>query len=1034
MRKENNLKVLKYWLDVEMSSPPIVKINKFNLKNDINFNQLIFSNDSENDLVWSHPLNSKLKNPKGWVHRVYLGIFNTSLIINEFSVDENDVNELKQSHSTCMLSFMLDGNGDYIRNSLVVPSCLKYIYGYVNDNLKKSELDSFDNKITDMFSLWMSSITSNNESINKVHLRKLITELLLFINWDSLNKYFKFENPKYIGYTESITTDSKSNVDFDSGFNNSFISEELSDICDLYSVGGSISALDYYLEEAVPDDDRVDVVEDESDYREYLKPDYMPNVSFPYPDNIRLNLSQQYAVNKIFNVLENRSGIFSVNGPPGTGKTTLFKDIISNIIYLRAEKLFQFRDNPKDCFTKIGDISYRFGDNGEKPIYALNDEITGYEIVVASSNNNAIRNITNELPKKESIDPFYNDKFTYIKRIADNVYDGEDCWGMISATLGNKSNNFDFMNGFLFKTYDDDKLAIKDSIFDFLNRPAYFNERVFSWEKSCDFFEKSREQLLLYKNQIIKISKSINDYESTLSLHKDMLSFYNEIKIDLEKYKSDYRIAKRDYDAVRMKLMKKQSDYRKSSSNQLKDEIRDLNLELATYKQKVLEIKDGYSILKSDHKEIYDVIKVNIKNIQQMKKIKEKFSKGSNDYPDESFWKKSEDFKQKSSVWLNRRLIRCRKNLFIASMNLHKSFIVENSSYIISNLRTLKDILEDDFFEKEIYTRSILQTLFITVPVLSTTLNSFSKMFSSFGVGGIGWLLIDEAGQSSPQLPVASLYHSKRAIFCGDPMQIQPVVSIEKKLSDVLIKKNEISNLWNSYNYSAQQIADRNSYFGTYFGYGEHRKWFGAPLRVHKRCQDPMFSISNKIAYDNKMIYDTNKDGDFKSLLGDSAWFHIESEVDENSNTHYIEEEVEFLTKALKILFKGATKNNIPDVFIISPFRDVVYSSQRYLINMQRFIAPKVDSKVFINWVKKSVGTIHTFQGKEADVVFLIIGGNKNKRGAISWLATDPNMLNVSVTRARKRFYIIGNAKVWNLGVFRVIREYMKIRRIKQKK
>ncbi|WP_179121864.1 hypothetical protein [Caldicellulosiruptor bescii] len=57
---------------------------------------------------------------------------------------------------------------------------------------------------------------------------------------------------------------------------------------------------------------------------------------------------QQIAVNLIFSTIETEK-IFSVNGPPGTGKTTLLKDIIANIITLRALELAKFR-SPEELF------------------------------------------------------------------------------------------------------------------------------------------------------------------------------------------------------------------------------------------------------------------------------------------------------------------------------------------------------------------------------------------------------------------------------------------------------------------------------------------------------------------------------------------------------------------------------------------------------------------------------------------------------------------------------------------------------------
>ena len=157
------------------------------------------------------------------------------------------------------------------------------------------------------------------------------------------------------------------------------------------------------------------------------------------------------------------------------------------------------------------------------------------------------------------------------------------------------------------------------------------------------------------------------------------------------------------------------------------------------------------------------------------------------------------------------------------------------------------------------------------------------------------------------------------------------------------------------------------------------------PLVVHRRCVEPMFSISNDISYNNKMVLATPslKANDESSHLPVSSWIDVES-----NNSDFIQNTS---TKELKALNDFVSKYNIRSYYLISPFKSVY-----------KAVEIKDDS----------VGTVHTFQGKETDVVFLLLGGN-TATNSKSWVSSKPNILNVAVTRAKKRIYIIGDKNIW---------------------
>lgn len=126
-----------------------------------------------------------------------------------------------------------------------------------------------------------------------------------------------------------------------------------------------------------------------------------------WPSKYNLALMQQIAINLQTNPNSPTGNVFSVNGPPRTGKTTLLKEIIVNNIVEREVLLAEY-ENPDDAFDKHSFVNgNRKGGRYDQfvPCWCTfkNDKINDYGILVASCNNTAVENILKELPRQDKI-------------------------------------------------------------------------------------------------------------------------------------------------------------------------------------------------------------------------------------------------------------------------------------------------------------------------------------------------------------------------------------------------------------------------------------------------------------------------------------------------------------------------------------------------------------------------------------------------------------------------------------------------------
>lgn len=364
---------------------------------------------------------------------------------------------------------------------------------------------------------------------------------------------------------------------------------------------------------------------------------------------------------------------------------------------------------------------------------------------------------------------------------------------------------------------------------------------------------------------------------------------------------------------------------------------------------------------------------------------------------------------QKSSPWGTKSLNILRSDIFIKALRVNEKLIELGAEGIAKGIGKTENLLRAKSREPDSKNAYLFEwsTLFFCFPVISTTFASAARQFCLMAQPEtIGTLIIDEAGQASALMAAGLLQRSKQALVVGDPMQLQPVVTLESEIDHALAREMmETTDLKPHLRYlinngSVQTLADEASPVKSKIG----NTVVGVPLLVHRRCDDPMFSISNQLSYGGKMIQGKPPSSDKL----DSSFIHVEGH---SARKYENAQEVDAAWNLFSDIVLKYEKEC--PIYVITPFTAMA-KKLRKEFKMRIAASAEIDQRV--NWWGKPenwIGTVHTFQGKEAPTVILCLACTPKETGGVQWVNSAPNLLNVAVTRAKRNLFITGNLDIW---------------------
>lgn len=278
----------------------------------------------------------------------------------------------------------------------------------------------------------------------------------------------------------------------------------------------------------------------------------------------------------------------------------------------------------------------------------------------------------------------------------------------------------------------------------------------------------------------------------------------------------------------------------------------------------------------------------------------------------------------------------------------------------------------------------------------------FNEKYNYF-YGFADLLIIDEASQVLPQYMFPVLSFAKRGLVVGDSKQLPPISNLSREQCDVNLKESglhktslDIESMgMNKPNGSMLKLAN---YFTRYLD--EDLRPF--MLKEHFRCHPSIASYFNQLFYGERLIVRSDKESHYS--IPDLGFVNIEGQEEPSGSSRI--NHIEAATIALWVrdffdLYNVKEDEQKNTLAVLTPFAQQARVIRKYLKELGI-------SKIV-------VGTVHSLQGSEFDVVLFSPTYTSNTDQ--HFFDREPYILNVATSRAKKSFLTFGDMR--KIGVNR---------------
>jgi very-short-patch-repair endonuclease len=265
-------------------------------------------------------------------------------------------------------------------------------------------------------------------------------------------------------------------------------------------------------------------------------------------------------------------------------------------------------------------------------------------------------------------------------------------------------------------------------------------------------------------------------------------------------------------------------------------------------------------------------------------------------------------------------------------------------------------------------------------------------------------VIIDEASQCDIASVVPLLARSKRAVFAGDPMQLQHISNLEAAVEQTLLQQYELTDA------QVQRFTYRvNSSFDLAHNSSSLPDAARVSLDLHFRSHNLIAEYCNDAFYSKtlRVVTATERLNIPRGMQPGIHWTDVAGKLEPGPTGAWCADEIEAICRELDTL---AAKGYRGTVGVVTPFKQQMIRLRDAIETCDTL---RTDFKEQVRFL---ASTAHGFQGDERDLIlFSLCSGPDMPEGAMIFLRENPNLFNVAVSRARAVLHIVGN-RAWALN------------------